>query len=78
MSKLMKQWGATVREAALEKRAKYPPRAMDFNKLKDTEGFWKLTVQDAQRQNAIRLRVDGKTDMGDLIFFLNMAAIGWE
>lgn len=71
---LAEQWGSTIRE----KQAKFPPKAMDFNRLQDSDGFWKLTVGDAERLNAIRLKVDRKMDMGDLIFFLNMAAIGWE
>jgi len=72
MSTLGKQWGPTIKEA------KYPPKAMDFNRLQDSDGFWNLAVGDAQRLNAIRLKVDRKTNMGDLIFFLNMAAMGWE
>ena len=74
MSKLNEQWGPTVRE----KQAKFPPKALDFNRLKDSDGFWDLSVGDAQRLNAIRLKVDGKTNMGDIIFFLNMAADGWN
>ena len=55
--------------------AKFPPKAYPFNKLDDTEGFWKLSIEDAKRLNALSFR---PKDMGDLIFFLNMAADGWQ
>lgn len=56
--------------------AKFPPKAVDLNKLKDTDGFWKWKLNEAEKEAAIKLK--NPKDMGDLIFFLNMAALAWE
>ena len=74
MSKLNEQWGPTVRE----KQAKFPPKALDFNRLKDSDGFWDLSVREAMARYGIKLKIERNTVIGDLIFFLNMAAMGWE
>ena len=54
---------------------RFPPKAVDANKLTDPDGFWELPVSVAERSFAISLR---PKDIGDVIFFLNMAADGWE
>jgi len=69
MTGLERRWGRTLKEA------RFPPKAVDANKLPDPDGFWNLKVRDAERLNAIRL--GQPKDMGDIIFFLNMAAEGW-
>jgi hypothetical protein len=63
-----------LRIAGKELTAKFPPKAVDCNKLDDTDGFWDLKIEDAKRLNALSFR---PKDMGDIIF-LNMAAMGWE
>ncbi len=59
----------------LKQAGKYPPRAADYNKVTDSADFWTLSVRDAERLFNIRL---APKEIGDLIFFLNMAASEWE
>lgn len=73
MNELEREWGPTLTKQA----SKFPPKAVDFNRLPDSDGFWGLRVGEANRMNAIRLAVKEDTEMGDLIFYLNMAAGGW-
>lgn len=55
--------------------SRFPPRSVDFNKVKDPDGFWSWPVSEAMRQGGLRL---APTQIGDLIFFLNMSADAWE
>jgi hypothetical protein len=55
--------------------SRFPPEAEDFNKVKNPDGFWAWTVAEAERKGGLRLSPD---TMGDVIFFLNMAADVWE
>lgn len=65
----------TVRpKRASTKTAKFPPKAIDFNRVKDSDGFWKHTISEAKKKG-LNFKPE---DMGDLIFFLNMAADKWE
>lgn len=61
-------------QAMADRVAKFPPKADNYNRLPDAEGFWKLKVQETKGWG---LRFSPK-DMGDLIFYLNMAAMTWE
>lgn len=57
-----------------EKR--YPPKATDYNKVTNPDGFWSLPLQDAKMlSGATHERAQ---DIGGLIMFLNMVAVGWE
>ena len=71
-----------MRIANLEKQSKkFPPKAVDLNKLSDTEGFWNMTLSDLKAINPV-LSTRGiqkkNPQMADIIFFLNMAASAWE
>ena len=71
-----------MRVAQLEKQAKkFPPKAVDLNKLPDTEGFWDMTLSDLKAINPVLSTRGIKKEnprMADLIFFLNMAAGAWK
>lgn len=51
--------------------SRYPPKAVDYNKVEDPDAFWEMNIKDAERKYALRLNPE---TMGDLIFFLNMVA----
>jgi hypothetical protein len=53
---------------------RFPPEAEDFNNVEDADGFWAWSIQDAKKQG---LRLSPES-IGDVIFFLNMAAAAWE
>ena len=61
--------------SAREVKARFPSKAFDLNKLEDRDGFWDLDIKDAKRLNGLRFN---PSNMGDIIFFLNMVAAGWE
>ena len=70
------------RISQLEKTAgKFPSKAVDFNKLSDTDGFWDMSLRDLKAINPV-LSTRGlkkpNAKMSDIIFFLNMAAGAWE
>ena len=74
--RIAKELTAVARElAAAERCAKYPSKAMDYNKVPDTDGFWAQSIGDAKRRNGLRF---APKEIGDLIMFLNMAAQGWK
>ena len=54
--------------------SRFPPEAEDFNKVEDADGFWAWSILDAKKQG---LRLSPES-IGDVIFFLNMAAAAWE
>lgn len=57
--------------------AKFPPKAMDFNKVDDADAFWGADVEKLSRAAALRPLKSPK-EVGDVIFWLNMAASAWE
>ena len=61
-----------------EKAGRYPPKAMNFNKIKDTDDFWKWSLKDARKYSGTSGKFDGDSEIGDVIFFLNMAGAAWE
>jgi len=66
----------------LEKTAsKFPPKAVDLNKVTDSEGFWNMSLGDLKAINPV-LSTRGlqkpNAKMSDIIFFLNMASGAWE
>ena len=61
--------------ASVEREAKFPSKAMDVNKLPDTDGFWDWDIKEANRMTGMSLRP--KT-VGDVIFWLNMVGGAWE
>jgi len=58
-----------------EREAKFPPKAMDLNKLPDTDGFWDWSIADAKMYSGASLRPD---TIGDVIFWLNMVGAAWK
>lgn len=64
-----------VASSYVRRFARFPRKAMDYNKVPDPDGFWDWTVNDANRAAGIRLATK---NVGDLIFWLNMAASRWE
>ena len=78
----MKSSETLSRIARLEKQSKkFPPKAVDFNKVTDSEGFWDMTLSDLKAINPM-LSTRGMTkpnaNISDIIFYLNMAASAWE
>lgn len=69
------------RISQLEKTAgKFPPKAVDLNKLPDTEGFWNMSLSDLKAiAPALRSNHLGNpdTEIADIIMFLNMASSAW-
>jgi len=63
-------------KAAKELMAKYPPKAVDYNKLPDTDGFWEWPLDEAKKYSGASY--SRARDIGGLIMFLNMAAGAWE
>jgi len=59
------------------KTAKFPPKAVDVNRLKDTDGFWKAKNTDISRAGGVQPLTNPK-DVADVIFWLNMVAMAWE
>jgi len=63
--------------AAVQKKAKFPPKAVDLNRLPDTDGFWKADVRTMSSVAGLRPLSNPKK-VADVIFWLNMAAMAWE
>jgi hypothetical protein len=61
--------------ASEERQAKYPPKAMDLNKLPDTDGLWDWTIDEAKLYSGASLRPQ---TVGDVIFWLNMVGGAWK
>ena len=72
-----------MRIARLEGKTanKFPPKAVDLNKVTDSDGFWDMTLSDLKAINPV-LSTKGlknpNAKMSDIIFFLNMASDAWE
>lgn len=61
------------------KESRFPPEAMDYNKVKNPDAFWKYNLKDAAKNNALRIiDSDYPKDIGDLIFWLNNVAGNWN
>ena len=59
------------------KQAKFPPKAIDFNRLPNSNGFWDWDVNEASDATGIRPPRHAKT-VADVIMWLNMAGMRWE
>ena len=73
----MKEYDDGIQEAyetLNEKR--YPPKALDYNKVKNPDDFWKLTIEEANRLGG--LSWGKQTEIGSIIMWLNMAATQWD
>lgn len=55
--------------------AKFPSKALDYNKVSNVDGFWDWSIDDAKRMGSLRF---SPNKISDIIFFLNMAASTWE
>jgi hypothetical protein len=55
---------------------RYPPRAIDYNKLEDADGFWGWNVEQAARAAGL-INLHGPKRIADLILWLNMASLAW-
>ena len=56
----------------------YPPRALDYNKLPDPDGFWGWGIKQASDAAGLREIGAPVKRIADLILWLNMAAQEWE
>lgn len=52
-------------------------KASNFNKTENADGFFAWSCKDAAKISGLRDLSNPKT-IGDVIFWLNMAAQGWE
>lgn len=60
----------------LNEGKKYPPKAVDYNKVKNSEGFWDLDIKEANRLGG--LSWGRQTKVSDILMWLNMAAMQWN
>ena len=65
-----------VEELTQLNEKRFPAKAMDYNKVKDPDRFWKWTIK--QAKDSAGLSWGRQTDVGDLIMWLNMAATRWN
>lgn len=56
--------------------ARFPKKALDYNKVENPDGFWDWNVQDAKKYSGLR-DLKPKT-IADIIMWLNMAVSGWD
>jgi hypothetical protein len=54
-----------------------PSKAVDLNKVTDSDGFWDMTLSDFTMLSTRGIK-NPNAKISDLIFFLNMAANAWE
>jgi hypothetical protein len=57
--------------------SRFPPKAMDYNKVDDPDAFWRYDVDDAAKNNAMMLLSQAK-EIGDVILWLNVIAGNWN
>ena len=57
-------------------RAKYPSKALDYNRVPEVDAFWEWPIAEAAQQAGIRPPASLK-DVGDMIFWLNMVGMRW-
>lgn len=65
-----------VREALNEVR--YPPKAVDLNKIKNADGFWGWSIAKAAQESGLHPIQPPFKVVADIIMWLNMAAGEWE
>ena len=56
----------------------YPPKSLDYNKLKNVDGFWGWSIKDASRASGLNEIPLPFKRVADVILWLNMAAQQWE
>lgn len=66
-----------IDEAGNLEERKFPPKAMNVNKIKDADGFWEWDIDEAKKYSGHSGNLS-KGNMGDIIFFLNLAGAAWE
>lgn len=57
--------------------ARFPEKAVDLNKLPNKDEFWKMSIAEANKRACLR-GPEYCTDIGGLIFYLNMVALVWR
>jgi len=57
---------------------RFPPKALDYNKLKDVDGFWGWSIREAAKVAGLREIGPPVKRIADIIMWLNMAAQEWE
>jgi hypothetical protein len=65
-----------VEEILAEMR--YPPKALDYNKLRDADGFWGWNIKQAADAAGLHEIPGPFKRVADVIMWLNMAAQEWE
>ncbi len=56
----------------------YPPKALDYNKVRDPDGFWGWSLKKAADSAGLKDINPPFKHIGDLILWLNVAAQEWE
>jgi len=56
----------------------FPPKASDYNKLPDTDGFWNQSIREAADSAGLHPIPPPFKRVADVIMWLNMAAQDWE
>ena len=64
-----------IKEEILNER--FPTKAIDLNKLREADRFWKMKVGEGNRIAGTRW-LNEKSEIGDVIFWLNTVAEAWE
>jgi hypothetical protein len=59
------------------REAHYPPKALDYNALPESDGFWGLGMKQAQNMAGMR-GIENARSIGDAILWLNMVAMEWK
>ena len=59
------------------KEFRYPPEAVNLNKLKDADAFWGWSVQDAAQAAGLNEFPGKIKSMSDVILWINHAAYAW-
>jgi hypothetical protein len=57
---------------------RFPPKALDLNKLKNADSFWGWSIKEASRDAGLVQPGSPFKRIADMIFWLNMAAQEWE
>jgi len=74
--KIRPRYSSVAKElmAGEERTAKFPPKAVDYNRVPDADGFWDWELADVKGMS-----LPSKShNIGDMIFFLNTAAQTWK
>jgi len=51
---------------------------VDLNKIRNPDEFWKKKIGEANKMAGLRWNFNDKSEIGDVIFWLNMAALSWQ